>query len=370
MSDNEENSTRRPQELQEELQTAIRLPVRLSADQLRDLRDDPRELDEPVKSQIETVLTNLAVVRLVGGIELRLGEPLDVNKDQLLREEWKLASEHILEATTRGLEKRYTRLVGENGQIVRDLDALLARENVTEADTSGMIRILGSLSQGVRTAFDAKTHRQVQQVYQRFGYVFHAAHLLGERDPADLTDDVLNHLEEAQETLRKSFGQAEYARLSQNASLVAELGIGNLLPETVPASASLTSLADDQRKEVENAIGTRTMTELYRRILLGAITELWVDYLTRIEALRVSIGLEAYGQRDPLVQYKSKASEMFQELLRDIRTAVIRRMFSYQPRQFSLTQAQPVATEAEAAQEDSQPVPQENAPARKKRKRH
>ena len=370
LSDNEENSTRRSQELQEELQSVIRLPVRLSADQLRDLRDDPRELDEPVKAQIETVLTNLAVVRLVGGIELRLGEPLDANKDQLLREEWKLASEHILEATTRGLEKRYTRLVGENGQIVRDLDALLARENITEADTSGMIRILGSLSQGVRTAFDAKTHRQVQQVFQRFGYVFHAAHLLEERNPADLTDDVLNHLEEARETLRISFGHAEYARLSQNASLVADLGIGNLLPETVSTSASLTSLADDQRKDIENAIGTRTMTELYRRMLLGAITELWVDYLTRIEALRVSIGLEAYGQRDPLVQYKSKASEMFQELLRDIRTAVIRRMFSYQPRQFSLAQAQPVATEPEAALEDSQPEPQENASTKKKRKRH
>ena len=39
---------------------------------------------------------------------------------------------------------------------------------------------------------------------------------------------------------------------------------------------------------------------------------LWVDYLTQVEALRVSIGLEAYAQRDPLVQYKGKASEMFQ----------------------------------------------------------
>jgi len=39
-----------------------------------------------------------------------------------------------------------------------------------------------------------------------------------------------------------------------------------------------------------------------------------VEYLTQMEALRVSIGLEAYGQRDPLVQYKSKAFELFQTL--------------------------------------------------------
>ena len=83
----------------------------------------------------------------------------------------------------------------------------------------------------MRTAFDAKTHRQVQQVYQRFSYVFHAAHLLEHRDPAALTDDVLDHLEEAQETLRVSFGQAEFARLSQNAATVSELGVGELIPE-------------------------------------------------------------------------------------------------------------------------------------------
>jgi preprotein translocase subunit SecA len=369
--DNTENETRRPQEILEELQSVVRLPLRLSADQLRDLRDDPRELEEPIKDQIETVLTNLAVVRLVGGIELRLGEPLEVSKDQLLREEWKLASEHILEATTNGLERRRERLVGENGQIIRDLDNLLARENITEQETSGMIRLLASLSQGVRTAFDPKTHRQVQQVYQRFSYVFHAAHLLEQRNPETLTDDVLDHLEEAQETLREAFGQAEFTRLGQNAERVSDFGLAGFLPETISTGAPLTSLTPEETSVIEEVLGKRTMTELYRRILLGAITELWVDYLTRIESLRVSIGLEAYGQRDPLVQYKSKASEMFQELLHDIRTAVISRMYSYQPRQFSLAQVQPAASaESTPVAEGAQPAAQDNAPAKKKRKRH
>jgi preprotein translocase subunit SecA len=76
--------------------------------------------------------------------------------------------------------------------------------------------------------------------------------------------------------------------------------------------------------------------------LLGAITELWVDYLTRVEALRVSVGLEAYAQADPLVKYKSQASEMFQSLLRDIRAAVIGRIFLYQPR-VSAAQTEPAA---------------------------
>jgi preprotein translocase subunit SecA len=106
------------------------------------------------------------------------------------------------------------------------------------------------------------------------------------------------------------------------------------------------------------------MTEVFRSVLLGVITELWVDYLTRVEALRVSIGLEAYGQRDPLVQYKSKASEMFQNLLGEVRSGVIDRVFRYLPRPVTIAEA-PVET----AVETSIPAPAE-PPARAGRKRH
>ena len=57
-----------------------------------------------------------------------------------------------------------------------------------------------------------------------------------------------------------------------------------------------------------------------------------------MEALRVSIGLEAYAQRDPLVQYKNRAFEMFRELLDNTRTGVVTRMFIYRPRDLSSVQ--------------------------------
>jgi preprotein translocase subunit SecA len=87
-------------------------------------------------------------------------------------------------------------------------------------------------------------------------------------------------------------------------------------------------------------LGRRALTEVYRQLLLGVITELWVDYLTQMEALRVSIGLEAYGQRDPLVEYKKKAFELFQNLLKDMRSGVISRMFTYRPRVMSSVQSE------------------------------
>ncbi len=87
-----------------------------------------------------------------------------------------------------------------------------------------------------------------------------------------------------------------------------------------------------------------------------------MDYLTRVEALRVAIGLEAYAQRDPLVQYKSRASEMFQGLLEDIRGLVIGRLFAVQRR--------PSLDLLEEAADEAKPAALAQAPGKKKRKRH
>ena len=83
-------------------------------------------------------------------------------------------------------------------------------------------------------------------------------------------------------------------------------------------------------------VGRQVLNQVHRHLLLQAITEQWVEYLTRVEALRVSIGLEAYAQRDPLVQYKGQASEMFQGLLADIRSLVISRVFASRPRRIQI----------------------------------
>jgi preprotein translocase subunit SecA len=143
----------------------------------------------------------------------------------------------------------------------------------------------------------------VRQVFTRLHYVYLAGELLRKSDSQALEEDVLEHLQEAQQAQRGAWGESERIRLGENAP-------------AIPAEE----------------LGHRIQTQIYRQVLLGAITELWVDYLTRVEALRVSVGLEAYAQSDPLVKYKSQASEMFQSLLSDIRAAVIGQIFLYQPR--------------------------------------
>jgi hypothetical protein len=78
-------------------------------------------------------------------------------------------------------------------------------------------------------------------------------------------------------------------------------------------------------------LGRQVMRGVERRVMLHFINYLWIDYLTDIEDLRQGIGLEAYGQRDPLVQYKIKAFEMFEELQANICRSVVANVFRWPP---------------------------------------
>ncbi len=228
---------------------------------------------------------------------------------------------------------------------------------------SSKLRILLSLSQGVRTLFDQRTHRQLRQVFSRFTYIYLAALLLENRTAEDVTDAVLEHLEEAESALQTTWGQSEFARLGQNATKLSDFGAAAKVFGEERQSAEVSALSESEREQLIQAIGSYVLNEVKRQLLLSAITELWVEYLTKVEALRVSIGLEAYAQRDPLVQYKGKASELFQQLLSDVRAAVIGRVFSYQPRRIEVTPTEvaEVPAEAQAAQIES---------SKKKRRRH
>jgi preprotein translocase subunit SecA len=55
-----------------------------------------------------------------------------------------------------------------------------------------------------------------------------------------------------------------------------------------------------------------------------------MEYLTQMEHFREGIGLRAYGQRDPLVEYKNEAFEMFNELRERIQASIVARIFRVQ----------------------------------------
>ena len=358
-----------PRQLVEELSSAVHVPVQLTSQEQRALRDDPDEVVEAVRAQVEDALVEQAVTRLLGAVERRLEDGLDLAPQDLKDSDWDVVADRTLEAIHASFEKRRQRLFGGNGDagvITKDLDASL--ENLNGSPTQGqLLGLLLRMPQGARATFDKKTHRRVWRRTTWLTYIYYAARFLEDRDPEEIAEDVLEHLEGAQEAIWRAWGLSELARLGNTtpASLEenAQEGLISALGETEfddIAEAPLQELKGEQRDAVISELGRQALTQVYRQLLLSVISELWVEYLTSMEALRVSIGLEAYAQRDPLVQYKSKAFEMFRELLSNMRLGVVSRMFTFRPRDMSSVQATAASPQAAPAPIPAQVQPQES----------
>jgi len=69
------------------------------------------------------------------------------------------------------------------------------------------------------------------------------------------------------------------------------------------------------------------LTSMERWSMLEAIDRLWREHLYAMDSLRSSIGLRAYGQKDPLIEYKVEAKDMFDELMANIKSEICRNIF-------------------------------------------
>ena len=107
----------------------------------------------------------------------------------------------------------------------------------------------------------------------------------------------------------------------------------------------LMELAEAAYDHKENELGHEQMRLLERIWMLNVIDRLWIQHLTAIDDLREGIGLRAYGQRDPLIEYKVEAARMFDDLQANVRTDVVNAIYHLQMRQ----QAPPPPPPTEAA---------------------
>ena len=75
-------------------------------------------------------------------------------------------------------------------------------------------------------------------------------------------------------------------------------------------------------KAKEEEIGTDAFKELQRIVLLKVVDEKWMDHIDDMDELKNGIGLRAYGQKDPVIQYKIDGSDMFEEMINAIKLDV------------------------------------------------
>jgi len=97
---------------------------------------------------------------------------------------------------------------------------------------------------------------------------------------------------------------------------------------------------DYQKKETE--IGTEKMREVEKIVSLRILDMLWLEHLENMEYLRDSVRLRAYGQRDPLVEYKSEGHKMFQGLLKNFESGLANTIFKVKLEEKPIAQNQTV----------------------------
>ena len=319
-----------------ELSNLVHVPLRLSDQVTSGLKDGSQEAIDEVRGQIRITLMQIFVRRLILTLERRLNDNWNMQASELASLPWEQVSQTLSSQVDDTLNRREEYVLGESGEIAKDLKS--NQDLMAEAlnDQSALMRLLLIITQGRVITFDDRTHRRMMKATLRLTYIFLAAHQLEGKPLEMIQQDILNHLETAQDKLAMVWGQAELNRL-HNAGhtlgqltqrwqdrLIAEIGQDDF--DRVK-DQSIALLKDEYRENLAMALGGFAQNRLYRQLLLSKISELWVEYLTNVEALRVSVRMEAYGQKDPLVVYKSEASSMFTDLLSDVRAGVIDQMF-------------------------------------------
>ncbi|MGH2458469.1 MAG: preprotein translocase subunit SecA [Chloroflexota bacterium] len=162
----------------------------------------------------------------------------------------------------------------------------------------------------------------------------HREIIYGERykilDRADLKENVWDMVQQEINGLVENFTSAPHAEDWDLEGLAMSLR-AILPPSAAYAPPALQALSHDEvldlvldfahaaYEEKETEVTPEIMRQIERLLMLQVIDRLWIDHLTAVDDLRQGIGLRAYGQRDPLVEYKSEAYTQFQGLLAAIR---------------------------------------------------
>ncbi|MDB9309366.1 preprotein translocase subunit SecA [Aphanizomenon sp. CS-733/32] len=90
-------------------------------------------------------------------------------------------------------------------------------------------------------------------------------------------------------------------------------------------------IAYDMKESQIDQIQPGLMRQAERFFILQRIDTLWREHLQQMDALRESVGLRGYGQKDPLIEYKSEGYELFLDMMVNIRRDVVYSLFMFQP---------------------------------------
>jgi preprotein translocase subunit SecA len=220
---------------------------------------------------------------------------------------------------------KYDDVLTEQRQLIYDqrrqvLEGLNLRENMLHMTEQEMTRLVTGHIPPEGTLEDWEEEPvtdMLAQMHAQFPQLQHIEReqLAGKQQPellSMLIEEVLNAYERIESQLNEVSGQLKEEHGIELLGLEGELN---------PADKYLTDKVDALSDEAR-AHYRHPLRRVERDILLSVIDNKWIDYLHNLDALREGIGLRAYGQKDPLLEYKREAFEMFQALTFDIQREV------------------------------------------------
>lgn len=226
--------------------------------------------------------------------------------------------------------------------------AIMDRMGVAEGEviTAGMVTRAISNSQkkvetrnyGIRKhllEYDDVMNQQRQVVYDMRNQALHGENM---KDTVmefieDFVDDDLNEqvndnvLEWDWNSLRQSF--ASYLMVDVNMeAVIAKSGNQDITVDDV--RQYILEQAQSMYAARESLIPPDVMRKFERYVILRTIDEKWKDHLYAMDQVREGINLRAYGQKDPLLEYKSEGFKLFQSMMKDLTKSSIQRLFRTQ----------------------------------------
>jgi preprotein translocase subunit SecA len=361
-------------EINSQLQKFVHLKISLDRDQVNQVLEGNHSTQNAIRELVSDQLKQIFLSRILLTIEQRIGQKLGGDTEELMSFSWI----EILQKITTIIDERFSQYADLQNQpnhpIIQNIDHILKQQREDNQGVLDLGALLTEIAIGTQVAFNQETHQRMLRRVNVLNYVFFVANTCMPEDPIILIEKIIPHLKEAQDKLRFVWGKMEMQRIAQNNLQFSQLAddyraeIESSLNEDsreILLDQDLSALSGGTYKDIIDAFGSKVQQIIYRHILLQSITELWMEHLTRMEALRVSIRMEAYAQRDPLVQYKSFSTDAFRELLANIRLSVVSKMFRMQPAKPSQ-----ISVDAPSRLERDQKEDKSGQNQQKTRKRH
>ncbi len=124
------------------------------------------------------------------------------------------------------------------------------------------------------------------------------------------------------------FAPAQLAQFQEEAGSVSPEKLSEEMLDTARANYAQREAVIEQAMAGRMGPGKSAMRELERVILLRVVDEFWMDHIDAMTELRQGIGLRAYGQSDPVVEYKREGFDMFEQMIAAIQEETVRRLFT------------------------------------------